>query len=137
MTRTALRRCRGALARLRHDESGYAGTVIALPIVVIFVLALFQFGFYYLAGEVAQSAAYNAFQQARSYQATDADGIAAGNAALDANAGLLRDPSIHVEHPSADRVSVEITGQPFALLPFLPMPPVTRTLTGPQERWVP
>lgn len=137
MRGTPLSPARRIVARLRREEDGYAGTIIAVPVVIVFTFALFQFGLYYLGGEVAQAAAYNAFQQVRSYHAVDSDGVDAFHATLEANQGLLHDATVQITRPDADHVTVAVTGHPWAFLPFLPMPPINRTQTGPVERWVP
>jgi hypothetical protein len=124
------------VARMLSSEEGWAGTAIIYPAVVVFCLALFQFGFYYLAGTTAQSVADITYQQARSYQATDTDGTTAADSALAASRALL--PSGHTTiSRTATTVTVTITGQAFVILPGLPLPTVVRTRTGPIERWVP
>lgn len=128
-------RSRRLLRRLRSEE-GWAGTAIAYPAVVVLCLAIFQFGFYYLAGTTAESVADLTYQQARSYHATDADGIAAGTAALTANRALLTGGHTSVTRtPTA--VTVAVTGHAFVMLPGLPLPEIHRTRSGPVERWVP
>jgi len=125
------------IARLRRDERGLsAGTAIMFPALVIFVLAIFQFAFWYLGGDVAHSAAYTGYQQARAYQATNQDGTAAAQAALNANGNLLESTDISVDR-TPTTVTVTVTGQAWHLLPFLPVPDINRSVTGPIERWVP
>ena len=125
------------IARLRREEGGLsAGTAIMFPALVIFVLAIFQFAFWYLGGDVAHSAAYTGYQQARAYQATDQDGSAAAQAALNANGKLLESTNISVTRTPAT-VTVTVTGEAWHLLPFLPVPDINRSVTGPIERWVP
>ena len=80
--------------RLR-EEDGYAGTAIAYPAVIVLCLALFQFGLFYVASNTAQAAAETAYQQARAYRATPADGVAAGRELLGPGA-LLRDGNVTI-----------------------------------------
>lgn len=129
--RARLGRLRAALAR----EDGYASDIILYPAVLVFVLALGQFALYYLGEQIAQGTAVVAYQQARSYQATDADGIAAGDAFRAANDPLLQNTSININR-GATTVTVTVTGTPLTIL-GLNLPQISRTETGPIERWVP
>lgn len=128
-------RARRLLGRLRSEE-GWAGTAIAYPAVVVLCLAIFQFGFYYLAGTTAESVADLTYQEARSYHATDADGIAAGAAALVTNRALLTGGHTTVTR-TPTIVTVTVTGHALVMLPGLPLPEIRRTRSGPVERWVP
>lgn len=120
--------------RLR-EEDGYAGTAIVYPAVIVFCLALYQFGLFYVASNTAQAAAETAYQQARAYQATPADGVAAGRELLGPGA-LLRDGNVTITR-TATTATVTVTGDAVTILPGLPMPPIVKTLIGPIERWVP
>jgi hypothetical protein len=126
------------LARLRvrlGEEDGYAGTAIAYPAVVVLCLAIVQFGLYYAAENTAQAATWTAYQQTRAYQATAADGQAAGQQLLDGGSPLTGG-RIAITR-TADTVTVTTTGTAVTILPGLPLPPITRTLAGPVERWIP
>lgn len=121
-------------ARLR-EEDGYAGTAIAYPAVIVLCLAIVQFGLYYAASNTAQAAAWTAYQQARSYEASVHDGTTAGMQLLQPGS-LLHDGHITITRTAAE-VTVATTGTAVTILPGLPLPPVTRTLSGPVERWIP
>jgi len=127
---------RNRLRRRLRREDGYAGTAIAFPAVLVLVFVLFQFGFWYIGQTVAQAAAENAYQQGRSYQATNQDGVDAGNASLKTNGGLLQDTQVVVTR-GTDTVTATVTGHAFIMIPYLQLPPITVTLTGPIEKWVP
>ncbi len=120
--------------RLR-EEDGYAGTAIAYPTVIVFCLALFQFGLFYVASNTAEAAAETAYQQARAFQATPDAGIAAGQSLLGPGS-LLHHGRIAVTR-TAVTLTVIVTGDPVTILPGLPVPQVVKTLTGPVERWIP
>ena len=75
-------------------------------------------------------------QQARSYHATNADGIAAGTAALTTNRALLTGGHTTITR-TPTLVTVTVTGHAFVILPGLPLPEIQRTRSGPLERWVP
>lgn len=121
-------------ARLK-EEDGYAGTAIAYPAVVVLCLAIVQFGLYYAAENTAQAAAWTAYQQARAYHASAAAGRAAGLQLLGGGSLLTGGQIVIIR--TADTVTVTTTGAAITILPGLPLPPVTRTLTGPVERWIP
>ena len=120
--------------RLR-EENGYAGTAIAYPAVIVFCLALFQFGLYYVASNTAQAAAETAYQQARAYQSTPADGVAAGQELLGPGS-LLHNSDVTITR-TPTTATVTVTGDAVTILPGLPVPQVVKTLTGPIERWIP
>lgn len=126
------RRLRAVLAR----EDGWAATAIILPAMIVFVLAAIQVACWFLGNDVAQSAAVSAYNQSRSYQSIDAAGVQAGNEIIAANGELLASPSVQVSR-TADTVTVTVTGRPMSIIPGLNLPPITRTVTGPVERWVP
>ena len=130
-TTTDRRRVRDRL----REEDGYAGTAIAYPAVIVFCLALFQFGLYYVASNTAQAAAETAYQQARAYQSTPADGIAAGQGLL-GRGSLLHNGDVTITR-TATTATVTVTGDAVTILPGLPVPRVVKTLTGPIERWIP
>lgn len=126
----------GAPSRLLEGEDGYAGTPIAFALVLLLTFALFQFGFWYVGQTAAQAAADNAYQQARSYQATDADGVQAGDESLAADSNVLRAPTVTVTRTAQD-VTVTVTGHALVMIPALQLPQITVTRTGPIEQWVP
>lgn len=134
MTMTTIRgklgRLRAALAR----EDGYASDAMLFPAVLVLVLILIQFALYYLGEQIAQGTAVVAYQQARSYQATDSDGVAAGESFSAANEPLLQETNITIVR-GATTVAVTVTGRPLTIF-GLPLPQISRTETGPIERWV-
>ena len=87
------------------------------------------------ANNVAQAAASTAYNSARLYDASTEDGVNAGNAALTQAGTILTGTNVTVQR-GAETVTVTVTGTAATLLPGLPAT-VTRTVTGPTERWVP
>ncbi len=124
------------LLRRADGVDAIPGTAVLLIGLLLFCFTATQAAFWYVGQNVAQAAANAAYQQARSYQATDQDGVDAAQRTLGANAGLLTDPTVLVTR-DATTVTVTITGSPVSFLPGLQLPPVDKTLTGPIERWVP
>jgi hypothetical protein len=62
--------------------------------------------------------------------------VAAAQQLLDELRGSLRDAKITITR-TADTVTVTVTGRVATVMPGVELPPVTSTLTGPVERWVP
>lgn len=125
-----------ALLRRVDGVDAIPGSAIILIGLLLFLFAAIQGAFWYIAQNTAQAAANSAYQQARSYLATDQDGIDSAQRTLEANPGLLNEPTITVTR-DATTITVTITGTSVSLLPGLDLPPIDKTLTGPIERWVP
>lgn len=125
------------LRRAGRDERGFetAETVIVLPALLLLILAIVQGGLWYHGTNLVQAAAVNAYEAARLYDATTADGVTAGTATADQAGGMLTSVNVNV-----DRNVTEVTATVTAITPGL-IPgvntTVTKTITGPVERWVP
>lgn len=126
---------RRALERLR-EEDGFAGTAIMLPGIVMVVFIGVQIALWFQGANVAQSAATAAYTTARAYQAEDAAGRAASEQVIAQASGYLTSPHVGIDR-AATTVTVTVTGRAVSLIPGVPLPEVTRTVTGPIERWVP
>ncbi len=119
------RRCR--LSRL-HGWSSVAGrdrgsvaaqVVIAIPLLVMLVLLIVQFALAAYAGHIAQGAAEQALDTARTLGGTDADGQTEAQAVLAQLAtGPLTHPRVSVTR-DATTVTVTITGTAENLIPGL------------------
>lgn len=131
-TRTRLKR----VTRLLGREDGFADAIIVLPGVILIVLVALQIALYYVGANVAQAAASASYSDARAYQSTTSVGHIAGNQVLTQTSGYLTSPSVQVDRAQTT-VTVTVTGHAVSLLPFLNLPEVKRTVTGPIERWVP
>jgi hypothetical protein len=126
------RHLRAAVAR----EDGYASEAIILPGIFLLLFAALQGALWYLGSNVAQTAAVAAYTTARAYQSTTSNGQTAGTQVIDGMSGFLQDPQVDVTR-TANTVTVTVTGVAESLIPGVHLPPVTRTVTGPVERWVP
>ncbi|CAQ03317.1 hypothetical protein ACR8AL_07330 [Clavibacter sepedonicus] len=126
---------RHALARLREDD-GYAGDAIVLPGIVLMVFFGVQIALWFQGTNIAQSAATAAYSTARAYQADSDSGRAAGEQVLTQAGGYLTSPNVSVER-APTTVTVTVTGRALSLIPGVTLPEVSRTVTGPIERWVP
>ena len=130
-----LRAFRRAFGREDGIEGLPGTTIIMIGLIVFFVTAL-QVAFWYIGQNVAQVSANSAYQQARSYQASNTDGVTAGQQILAAHPGELNNTTVNVTR-TVGTVTVTVTGQPASILPGFPLPPITKTLTGPIEQWIP
>lgn len=134
-TRQQHERTRRLLQRL-VDDQGWAGT----PVMIIGILFLLLIGFQatlWLNGKnVAEAATQSGYTVARAYESNDDAGVAAAQQLLDELRGSLRDAKITITR-TADTVTVTVTGRVATVMPGVELPPVTSTLTGPTERWVP
>ncbi len=120
-----------------RDERGFetAETVIVLPALLLIILAIVQGGLWYHGTNLVQASAVNAYEAARLYDGTTADGVNAGTATAEKAGGMLTNVNVNV-----DRTATEVTATVTAVTPGL-IPgvntTVTKTVTGPVERWVP
>lgn len=130
-------------ARLRRtlcatrDECGFetAETAIVLPFLLILIIGIVQGGLWYHGTNLVQAAAVNAYESARLYQATTADGVNAGNTTADQAGGMLTDVTVTVTRNGND-VTATVTANTPGIIPGANTT-VTKTITGPIERWVP
>jgi len=111
-------------------------TVLLLPVLVVFTLAVVQYALVWHARSIAESAARHGVQEARAYTATDADGFRQTSAYLQAvDPALLRAAHIEVTR-TATTVAVRIRAQVLSV----PGTPFTYGIdarsSGPLERFV-
>jgi len=125
------------LRRIERDERGFetAETVLVLPMLLLLILGIIQGGLWYHGTNLVQAAAVNAYEAARLYNATSADGVNAGNATADQAGGMLTDVDVTVTR-TATEATATVTATTPGLLPGVNTT-VTKTITGPIERWVP
>jgi hypothetical protein len=121
-----------------RDERGDATTetVIAVPLLILFILATMQFVLWGHAGAVAQAAAAEGARAARIDGGSAADGR---QTALDflAQTGRTQvlDPVVNVT-ADTDRARAEVSGRVPKLIPFLDLV-VHAVSEGPTERFRP
>lgn len=132
-----VRWCRRRRERICASDSGYAVMefVVVLPLAVMAMFTLFQYGLWWHARNVSQAAAQDGLRAVRSFQGTPGAGEAAAIAYLNQVApNLMRDASVAiVASPTA--VTVTITAQPPRVLSFVPVPVIRETASGPKERF--
>lgn len=109
--------------------------VLVFPVFAAMVFAIIQGAIWYDAGNVAQAAATVALNEARTYQSTATAGSNAGNTFLADNGANLKSPNVSVARtPTA--VTVTVTGHSATIIPGWFGTNISRTVTGPVERWV-
>ncbi len=108
---------------------------IVFPFLLVTIFAFVQGGVWYHGTNLVQASAANAYEAARLYDATSADGINAGTATAEQAGGMLTNVTVTVERTATD-VTATVTAVTPSLLPGVNNT-VTKTVTGPVERWVP
>ena len=103
---------------------------------LLLLLIGFQTAWWFAGYNVAQTAAQAAYTDSRAYQAPADAGKNTAEQLIANTRQTLRNPSVTIIR-GADTVTVTITGNAVALLPGIEPPPVTYTMTGPIEKWVP
>jgi Flp pilus assembly protein TadG len=120
----------------QHDEHGEAvtETVILVPVLLLLVTVVIQFGLWYHAQHVVQAAAQEGARGARAYGATPDDGVERASAFLRRAAGASVQAIDVTTESTADRVSVWVRGEAPAVLPGLRLQ-VGAVATSPLERF--
>jgi Flp pilus assembly protein TadG len=127
----------GLWQRLRADRgAGAAEVVIAVPLLMLLILAIVQFAVWAHALAVAQATAEEALAAARVQGSSAAAGQQRAQQVLGQIGGAtLVAPQVSVTR-TADSTTVQITATAEHVIPFFTMP-VHVTVTGPVERFVP
>jgi Flp pilus assembly protein TadG len=120
----------------RADDRGAASAelVIAMPLVLLILMAIVQFALWSHATHIAQAAAAQGLAASRAEDGTATDGTVAARRLLDQLArGPLTDENVNSERGAAF-ASVRITGTATAVVPFVRLP-VHAEAVGPIERF--
>ncbi len=136
---TARRLLRGARRRLADDRgAGSAEIVVATPLLMLLILLVIQFGIWAHATHVAQATAEEALAAARVQGGTAATGQQRASQVLaQIGSAVLTSPHVIVTRTATTAtVRVTATAERVVPLPGLALP-VTVTVTGPVERFVP
>jgi len=129
----------GPVATQRARTQGERGSttvefVVLVPLMVLLLMVVVQFGVYFHTRAVATTAAHQGAENARILDGTAEAGNAAATQFLDQNAGALRDRNVAVERNGTD-VTVTVTGEVTSLIPFASFP-LDVTVSAPVERVV-
>lgn len=119
-----------------EGERGSAAVeaVLIIPVVFLIIFGIIQGAVVLQASNVAQAAASSAYNAARLFDATSDDGVTAGDSALNQAGTILSGTNVVVQR-SPQSVTVTVTGTAATLIPGLPVT-ISRSVTGPTERWV-
>ena len=121
-----------------RDDSGFSALEMAVifPVTIFIVFGIVQFGIWYHANDIAQSAAQQGVRSASAYGASQTDGRTEAGKVVNENAhGLI----IHTQITSdrgAQTATVTVTGDAIQVIPFIPLP-VKATATAPVEAFRP
>lgn len=126
------------LLRLGDRGAGAAEVVIAVPLLMLIILMIVQFAVWYHAVSVAQATAEEALAAARVQGGSAAAGQQRASQVLgQVGDAVLVGPQVSVTRTAATTtVQVHGTAERVVPLPGLSLP-VTVTVTGPVERFVP
>lgn len=119
-----------------RDERGEAvtETVILMPVLLLLIMLVIQFGLWYHAQHVVQAAAQEGARAARVEGATADDGMRTASAFLTSNGGEGIDgPDVRVTRDD-DTVTVEVSAQAPAVVPGLRLG-VHASATSPTEEF--
>jgi len=118
--------------------AGSAEIVIAVPLLMLLILLVIQFAIWEHAEAIAHATAEEALAAARVQGGTAADGQQrAAQVISQIGTSVLVGPQVTVTVTPAD-VTVDVTGTAERVLPVPGLSfPVTATVTGPVERFVP
>lgn len=117
-------------------EDGWAGTVVLILGTLFVLLGGLQIALWFNGKNVAQAAAQSGYTVARAYESTASAGQASALQLIDGIPGSLRNPAVTINR-AAETVTVTVSGRVAMIVPGLELPPVSYTITGPVERWVP
>lgn len=118
-----------------HAEDGVAATewAVLLPVLLLLVMVTVQTGLLFHAGQVADAAADEGLEAAQAEQGSAAAGVATARRFADADQ-VLEEPRVTADRGAAT-VTVTVTGQVTALVPGAGDLTVSRTASGPIERF--
>lgn len=124
------------LRRVLRGDRGSASAELVLATPLLLFMVIVQFALWSHATHIAQAAAARGLAAARVQDATAAQGDATARHLLDQ---LGHGPLTHARIDAArsgDAVSVQVSGDTTAMIPFLRLP-VHAEATGPVEKFIP
>jgi hypothetical protein len=105
---------------------------ILVPVVLLMLFTTMEIALYSFARSVAQTAADEAVNAQRGYQADDGVGIAKAQAVITSQGDVLSNWHI-VPGGTGTEVTFTVTGQSISLFPGFPGFSVSQTASGPKE----
>lgn len=117
-------------------ESGQVvGAAILLPATFVVAFLVLQIFLWFQANNVAESSAAAAYSDSRTDDGTSLTGQQAGEDVLNHQQGTLKNATITVDR-TPDTVTVTVKGSAPTPFPFWNGPEITKTVSGPTDRWV-
>ncbi len=108
--------------------------VVLVPLMVLLLMVVVQFGVYFHTRAVVTTAAHQGADNARVLSGSAEAGDNAATQFLDQSAGALHDRSVRVDRTDM-QVTVTITGEVVSLIPFASFP-IDISISAPVERVV-
>lgn len=124
------------MKRRGRNDSGEAvtETVLIVPVLLLMILLIIQFGLWYHAQHVVQAAAQEGSRAGRGQGATADDGERRAEQFLDVSgASLIEGPTV-TSSRSTEVITVEVSGHVVAVIPGLRLP-VHATAASPTEEF--
>lgn len=105
--------------RLSEDGDAVTETVIVVPVLLLLIMVVVQFGLWYHAEHVVQAAAQEGVRAARALDGTPADGKERARRFLAVTAAsLIKEPAVQATRDDR-QAAVEVTGRAVAVIPGL------------------
>lgn len=119
------------------SERGEASVqnLFLLPVLLLLLFTIVQFGMIYHANNVASAAATAAYNAARLDGGTASAGHAAAATYLSGHGNTFSSGNVQISRTSED-VSVVVTGNAPMLVPLWAGPEIRQEVSGPTERWI-
>jgi len=111
-------------------------TVLTVPVLILVIMTVVQFGLWYHASHTAQAAAQEGVRAARIEAGTADDGHRRAQAFMTSAAPTLVSDVVITVRRNADTAEVEVHGQVAAVVPFIRLP-VAGHASGAVERFRP
>lgn len=110
--------------RAQQNERGEATTeaVLVVPVLILLIFTVIQFGLWYHASSVTRAAAQEGVREARVAGGTSASGQATAESFLQQTAGSLISGTSVTANRTADTTDVTVNGTVISVVPFLHLP---------------
>lgn len=102
-----------------EDGDAVSETVILVPVLLLLIMVVVQFGLWYHAEHVVQAAAQEGARAARAEGSSSDEGKARAERFLAATGGSIIDQPVVVVTRDTDHASVLVTGKAVAVIPGL------------------
>jgi Flp pilus assembly protein TadG len=122
------------MARRRDETGEVTEAVLVVPVLILIIFTVIQFGLWYHASSVVRAAAQEGVRTARVSGGTASTGQATAQSFLQQAAGSLVQNSSVIASRTPDVTDVTVTGNVISVVPYLHLP-VSGHATGNTERF--